>query len=337
MKAQQVSEDGWGLDNLHQVQLGDPDLGPGQVRVGMKAVSLNYRDLLTVNGLYNPRQLRPLIPCSDGSGEVLEVGPGVTRFKVGDHVCPIFAQAWLSGEPDRAKLKTTLGGPLNGTLCDKPVFHEDGLVRAPSHMDHKQASTLTCAALTAWSALFEQGDLKPGQVLVVQGTGGVSMFALQFGLMAGARVIVTSSSDKKLEFVKSMGAHDTINYKTTPDWGAEVKRLTGRVGADHIVEVGGAGTLNQSLRAIRIGGHISMIGVLSSAAENLSVIPILMQNIRIQGIIVGHREGFEAMNRALETHKIVPHISDEFDFDQSRQAFELMAAGGHMGKIVVNL
>ncbi len=335
MKAIQVAQAGWGLENLEWVDRDDQPLAHGEVRLSMRAVSLNYRDLLTVNGYYNPKQPRPLIPCSDGVGEVTEIGPGVTRFAVGDRVCPIFAQGWLSGEPTKPKLKTTLGGPLDGTLCTAPVFHENGLVLAPESLSDDEASTLTCAAVTAWSALFTQSDLQPGDTLVVQGTGGVSMFAMQFGLMAGARVIVTSSSDEKLEKVRAMGAHETINYKTTPEWGAEVKRLTGKVGADHIIEVGGAGTLNQSLRAIRIGGHVSMIGVLSGVADNINLIPILMQNVRVQGVIVGHRESFEAMNKTIELHQIKPQISHTFGFSEAREAFELMANGGHFGKIVV--
>ncbi|MEC9400622.1 MAG: NAD(P)-dependent alcohol dehydrogenase [Myxococcota bacterium] len=325
----------FGLENLKLVEREKPRAGHGQIVIRVKAASLNYRDLLMVRGHYNPRQPLPLIPCSDGAGEVVEVGEGVTGWEVGDRAAPIFSQTWQSGEPSRDKLRGTLGGPIDGMLAEYVCVSADGAVKPPDNLSDAEVSTLPCAALTAWSALVEQGSVKAGDVILVQGTGGVSMFALQFGVMLGARVIATSSSDEKLERVKQLGAAHTINYKDEPDWGKVARKLAGGDGVDHIVEVGGANTLEQSLKAIRPGGHISMIGVLSGTRQKLDIIPILMQNIRVQGILVGHREGFVAMNRAIEANGITPVISDTFAFEDAPAAFELMANAGHFGKIVV--
>jgi NADPH:quinone reductase-like Zn-dependent oxidoreductase len=327
--------DGFGLDRLAVAERPEPRPGPGQVLLRMGAASLNYRDLLTVKGLYNPKQPLPLVPCSDGAGQVVAVGEGVSRVAVGDRVATVFAQGWLSGEPDRDKLRSTLGGPLDGTLAELMLLDQDGVVRVPEHLSDEEAATLPCAAVTAWSALNTPGPARAGEVIVAQGTGGVSIFALQLGALLGARVIVTSSSDAKLERARELGAWATINYVEHPDWGREVRKLTGGRGADLVVEVGGAGTLAQSFDAVRIGGRIALIGVLSGTAAKIDVIPVLMKQVRVQGLLVGDREGFESMNRAIAQHELRPVVDRIFAFDEVRAALEHMADGKHLGKICI--
>ena len=331
MRAWQMEQ--FGLDGLKLVDRPDPaPPGPGRALVRIHAVSLNYRDWLTVQGLYNPRQKLPLIPCSDGAGEVIAVGEGVMRVKPGDRVCAIFAQGWHSGRISREKL-TTLGGPLDGMLCDLAVFDAEGLVPFPEHLSYQEAACLPCAGVTAWNAIVEQGRVQAGDTVVVQGTGGVSTFAMQFAKLQGARVIVLSSSDTKLAAV---GASEGINYRTIPDWDKRVRELTGGVGADHIVEVGGAGTLARSLKAARMGGTISVIGQLSGNSAEINLIPILMHNIRLQGVMVGSRETFESMNRAIATNKLRPILdTKELTFKEAKAGFEHLSTGGHVGKITL--
>ena len=336
MKVLEIRER-FGLDQLLQGERPDPEAGPGQVLLRMHAASLNYRDLLTVQGQYNPKQPLPLIPCSDGVGEVVAIGPGVHRVNVGDLVTPLFAQRWIAGEPTRDGLRSTLGGPYDGTLAELMVVDSESVVRAPEHLTHEEAATLPCAALTAWSALVSLGGVKPGDIVLVQGTGGVSIFALQFALLLGARVIVTSSHDAKLERVRALGAWETINYRTQPDWGREVKKLCGGAGADLIIEVGGALTLPQSLVAIRPGGTIALIGVLSGRTGDLNLAPIFMPQVRVQGVFVGNRERFEAMNRAITLHQLRPAVSRVFPWEEARPAFEHLASGEHFGKICIRI
>lgn len=326
----------FGLDNLKVVERPLPAIGPRQVRVKVRAASLNFRDLLMVKGQYNPRQKLPLIPLSDGAGEVVETGTEVTRFKVGDRAAGIFSQTWLGGEPTREKLAGTMGGPLDGWLAEEIVLDQDGLVHVPEHLSDEEAACLPCAAVTAWSALT-QGNLEAGDTVLVQGTGGVSLFALQFAKLFGARVIATSSSDEKLARVRQLGADETINYRSVPEWGKQARELTGKLGVDHVVEVGGAGTLEQTLKCVKVGGHISMIGVLTGNAASVSLIPILMQNVRVQGVLVGSRDQFEAMNRAISVHKLKPVVDRVFPFTEARAAFEHMASGAHFGKIVIRI
>jgi NADPH:quinone reductase-like Zn-dependent oxidoreductase len=306
------------------------------VLIRVKALSLNYRDLLVVKGLYNPRMRLPAVPFSDGAGEVVAVGDGVTRVKVGDRVAGIFMQKWLDGGIDEAKAKSSLGGGAEGMLAELVALHEDGVVRLPEHLTDEEAATLPCAAVTAWHALVTAGKLKTGDSVLTQGTGGVSIFALQFARMHGARVIATSSSDEKLARVKQMGASDGINYKTTPDWDKRVLELTGGVGVDHVVEVGGAGTLGRSLKAVRMGGMVALIGVLSGGGE-VNPMPILMKNVRVQGIYVGSRAMFEAMNRAIALHQMRPVIDRVFPFAQVKDALRHMESGAHFGKICVRV
>jgi NADPH:quinone reductase-like Zn-dependent oxidoreductase len=328
---------GFGLDHLALVERPDPAPGPGQALVRLRAASLNFRDLLTAEGKYNPKQKLPLIPCSDGAGEVVAVGEGVTRVQPGDRVCTVFAQKWLAGRPTRERLRSTLGGPLDGTLAELALFDQEGLVKAPESLSDEEAATLPCAAVTAWSALVTEGNLTAGETVLVQGTGGVSLFALQLAKLLGARVIATSSSDEKLERVRAMGADETINYNEVPTWGARARELTGGLGVDHVVEVGGAGTLQQSLQATRFGGTISLIGNLAGSKTELLLTQVFMQQIRLQGILVGSREGFEAMNRAIDLHRLRPVIDRAFPLEEAPAAFRAMAAGGHFGKIVVRI
>jgi len=324
----------FGLDHLALVERPDPVPGPGQALVRLRAASLNYRDLLTVEGKYNPKQKLPLIPCSDGAGEVVAVGEGVTRVRPGDRVSPIFAQRWIAGEPTRDRLRSTLGGPLDGTLAELAVFDQEGLVKIPEHLTDEEAATLPCAAVTAWTALE---GITAGDTVLLQGTGGVSIFALQLAHLRGARVIITSSSDEKLARSRELGASEGINYRETPDWGAKVKELTGGTGVDRVVEVGGAGTLKQSLQAVRMGGIIALMGNLAGTTAEIPLPLIFMQNVRVQGILVGPRESFEALNRAIAFHHLHSVIDRVFPLEEVRDALEHMGAGGHFGKIVVRI
>lgn len=325
-----------GLDALTLTERPEPQPKPGQVLIKMRAASLNYRDLLTVKGAYNSKQKLPLIPLSDGAGEVVAVGEGVTRVKIGDRVAGTFMQKWVGGEFSSQKANSALGGAIDGVLAESVTLHEDGVVHIPEHLSYQEAAALPCAAVTAWHALITEGNLKAGDTILVQGTGGVSIFALQFAKMVGARVIATSSSDEKLERAYQLGATEGVNYKTTLAWDEQVWKLTGGVGVDHVVEVGGAGTLNKSLRAVRMGGRISLIGVLTGVGGEISTASILQKNIRVQGIYVGSREMFEAMNRAIALHQMKPVIDQVFPFEHAREAFSHMESGAHFGKICIH-
>jgi NADPH:quinone reductase-like Zn-dependent oxidoreductase len=328
--------DGFGLDHLTLVERPEPRPGPGQALVRVRAASLNYRDLLMVDGRYNRKQKLPLVPCSDGAGDVVAVGDGVSRVRPGDRVCGIFAQGWIAGEPGRELIRTTLGGPLDGMLAELVALAAEGLVKTPDHLSDLEAATLPCAAVTAWSALIE-GGLKAGETVLLLGTGGVSLFALQLSVLAGARAIITSSSDEKLERARQLGAAAGINYRQVPEWGARVKELTGGEGADYVLEVGGATTLPQSLQAVRVGGRIYLIGVLSGTATEVSIPAIQMRRVRVEGVLVGSRASFEALNRAVSLHRLRPVIDNTFPLAEARAAFEHMAAGRHFGKICIEL
>jgi len=328
----------FGIENLVETERPEPVPGPGEVAVKVSAASLNFRDLLMVRGHYNPRQPLPLIPLSDGVGEVIGVGRNVRRVQIGDRVAGCFVQDFVvrPGPRDGSHLRRTLGGPIDGMLAEVAVLSAHGVVKVPEHLSDVDAATLPCAGVTAWSALVGQGGMQAGDVVVVQGTGGVSLFALQIAQALGAFVIVTSSSDAKLERALAMGAHEGINYVKTPEWGKEVKRLTDRLGADHIVEVGGGGTLQQSIKAVRRGGHISVIGVLSGGRAEVNVTPILMGNIRLQGVFVGSRTEFQDLNEAVTRHKIEPIVDRVFPFSEAREAFEYFAEGNHFGKVCIS-
>ena len=327
----------FGLENLKVEERPDPRPGPGQVLVRVRACSLNFRDALMVRGFYNPRQPLPLVPLSDGAGEVLAVGEGVTRVAPGDRVAGCFVQDWIAGKLTKAIGRSTLGGPADGMLAELKVLPEHGGGRVPGHLSFVEAATLPCAALTAWTALVEEGRVRPGETVLVLGTGGVSVFALQFARLLGARAIVTSSSDEKLARARELGAAETINYKADAKWGATARDLAGGEGADLVVEVGGAGTVEQSLAAVRPGGTIALIGNLSGAVKDLNLLSILMRNVRVQGVLVGHRAGFEAMNRAVALHALRPVVDRVFPFEEARAAFEHLARGDHFGKVCIEL
>jgi len=338
MKFVEMSATGFGEDNLRTVEADAPRPGPGEVLLRMRAASLNYRDLLMVRGQYNPRQPLPLVPCSDGVGEVVALGEGVRRVAVGQRASPIFASGWLSGPPTAQTTRMTRGGPLHGTLATHLVVPAGDLVIPPAHLTDAEAACLPCAAVTAWSALVTLGGLQPGQSVLVQGTGGVALFALQIAAAMGARVIQTSSQDEKLARTAAMGAAAGINYVREPRWGRAARGLAGGDGVDHIVELGGAGTLGESLRAVRPGGTISLIGVLAGGSAPLNITPILMRQIRVQGVFVGHRASFEALCAFLADNPGVrPTISDTFGLGEAADALRHMAAGGHFGKIVIDL
>lgn len=333
MKAYELRQ--FGVENLTLVEREEPRPGPHEVVVRFHAACLNYRDLMFAKGVYNPKAKLPSVPLSDGAGVVSAVGEGVTRWKVGDRVCPLFAQGWLDGGPSAQKNRTALGaGELDGVLRESGAFHENGLVRIPEHLSFEEAATLPCAAVTAWNALVESGHLKAGDTVLTLGTGGVSMFALQFAKMHGARVIATSSSDEKLARARELGADETVNYKQTPAWEKEVLRLTNGAGVDHVVEVGGAGTLAKSIACTRVGGHVAVIGVLASEGD-FNPISILMKSIRVQGIFVGSRQMFEDMNRAISAARLKPVIDRTFAFSEAREALKHMESGAHFGKIVL--
>ena len=335
MRAAQV-QGGFGLEALAITDLPDPSPRPGQVVVRVRAVSLNYRDMLVVKGLYSRKLPLPLTICSDCAGEVVAAGPGVTRLAPGDRVASVFMPGWIGGEVDEARAKTALGAAAPGVLAEKVAFHEEGLVKIPGHLSLEEAATLPCAALTAWHAVVEKGRVKSGDTILVLGSGGVSVFALQFARLAGARVIATSSSDKKLARLRDLGAAETINYTTTPEWDEAVRKAAG-AGVDHVIEVGGAGTMSRSLRAVRMGGRISLIGSLSGGAGEVNLMLCLMKSVVIQGIFVGSREMFESMNRAITMHKLRPIIDRVFPLEDAAAALRHVESGAHFGKVCIRL
>jgi NADPH:quinone reductase-like Zn-dependent oxidoreductase len=335
MKVVEIPE--YGIDKLRVAERDTPQPGPGQVLVKMKAASLNYRDLATVLGAFGSFYRLPLVPLSDACGEVAAVGPDVTRVKAGDRVASLFFQRWLAGDLTQEGQASALGGSLDGVWRDHALLSADGVSKVPTHLTDAEVATLSCAGLTAWRALVVEGGLKAGETVVVQGTGGVSIFALQFAKAAGAEVIVTSSSDEKLARARGLGADHLVNYKKVPEWSKAVREITGGRGADHVVEVGGAGTLEQSLQSIRIGGHVSIIGVLAGPVKDLQIRWIMAPNAKVKGITVGSREHFEAMCRAIGLHGIKPVIDKTFPFDAPKEAFAHMAGQSHFGKITIDL
>jgi NADPH:quinone reductase-like Zn-dependent oxidoreductase len=325
----------FGVDSLEFVERSTPQPGPGEVLVRVHAISLNYRDLLMVKGLYNPKLKLPRIPCSDGAGEVAAVGEGVTRWKTGDRVAGIFMQNWLDGPLTPAKSKGALGGDIDGMLAEYVVLRDTGLVRLPEHLSFAEGATLPCAAVTAWNALAA-GRLKSGATVLILGTGGVSIFALQLARMMGVRVLGVSGSDKKLERARALGLDAGLNYRETPAWDRWALERTGGEGVDLVIEVGGVGTLPRSLGAIRMGGVIAQIGVLAGAAEPLPLALILHKQARIQGIYVGSRKDFEEMNKAITLTGIRP-VAELFPWSQAREVMARMEKAAHFGKLVLTV
>lgn len=333
MRAWQISS--FGIDSLEFVERPTPAPGPGEILIAVRAISLNFRDLLMVKGLYNPKMRLPRIPCSDGAGQVVEVGPGVTAWKPGDRVCGIFMQNWLDGPLTAERAKGALGGDIDGVLADFVVLKEHGVVQIPEHLSFQEAATLPCAAVTAWNAL-SCGNVKPGTTVLIQGTGGVSIFALQFGRLRGARVIGISSSNEKLDRAGKMGLDAGLNYRENPEWERWALDQTDGQGVDLVVEVGGSGTLPRSLRALRYQGTVAQVGVLSGGAEPLPIPSILHKMARIHGIYVGSRQDFVEMNRAVSLAQLRP-VGEEFHWTQAREVLEKMDEGSHFGKLVLTV
>ena len=333
MKAYQIRDE-WSLEHIELVEIPKPSPGPGEVLVEMKASSLNYRDMVVANRGYGSKTGNlPLIPVSDGVGIVRELGDGVSRVAIGDRICPLFMQGWISGPPNRERLSTTLGGPIDGVMAEFRCFPQDSVSKVPEELTDLEASTLPCAALTAWSALVEEGKLQPGESVLIQGTGGVSLFALQFAKICGARCILISGSNQKMKRAQEFGADEVLNYQDLPEWGKQVRDFSGGEGVDHIVEVGGPETLPQSLRAIRPGGTISMIGVLSGSEMKAQLGLIVTRQIRLQGITVGHRDGFEAMASAINASGMKPIVDQVYPFTSLPEAMHSLSEAKHFGKI----
>ena len=335
MKVFQV-EDAWAMENMRISTRPDPHAESGQVRLRMKASALNYRDkLIPVRGYGSRMKTLPLIMLSDGLGIVESVGEGVTHFKIGDRVCPLFFQRWQNGPPNKEKLSLSLGCEIDGTMAEFMVLPEHGIAYAPDHLNDIEAASLGTAGVTAWRALVTEGRIMQGDKVLVQGTGGVSLFALQFAKMLGADVIVISSSDDKLDRARIMGADETINYLKVTQWGKRAREIAGGEGVDHVVEVGGQGTIQQSLHAVRTGGTISLIGVLGGGIMDVPLGPIVTRHVRLQGITVGSRDDFINMATAMMQHKIRPVIDRVFKFDELRPAIDYLSDGKHFGKICI--
>ena len=325
----------FGIDSLELIDRPTPEPAAGEVLVKVRAVSFNYRDLLMVKGLYNPKLRLPRVPCSDGAGEVVAVGEGVTAWKAKDRVCGIFMQNWHDGPLTSAKSKGALGGDIDGMLAERVVLKSTGLVAIPEHLSFEEAATLPCAAVTAWNALAA-GNLKPGATVLIQGTGGVSVFALQLARLRGARVLGISGSHEKLERAYSLGLDAGLNYRDHPEWDQWAQDETGGEGVDLVVEVGGMGTLGRSLRAIRVGGVIAQVGVLSGPADPLPLPFILHKMVRIQGIYVGSRKDFEDLNKAVSLALLRP-VGENFNWTQARDALRRMEEASHFGKLVLTV
>lgn len=334
MKAWQIRGE-YGIDRLACVDLPAPSPGQGQVVVAMRAASLNYRDLVTVRGIAGAKAPPALIPFSDGAGVVDAVGPGVRGIAVGDRVAPTFFQSWVDGPVTAEARAQALGGSLDGVLQERIALRADGVVKIPDGMTFEEAATLPCAGLTAWRAVAVEAPVGPGQTVLVQGTGGVSIFALQFAKALGARVIVTSSSDAKLDRARALGADHGINYVATEDWAAEARRFTGGRGVDVVVEVGGEDTLQQAMAAARVGGRIVVIGVLSGFGSTIPLPVLFSNNLHLIGISVGSRAHFVDMLAHIERWRLQPVIDRTFAFDEVPEALRTMESGRFFGKLCV--
>jgi len=325
------------LDNIRVIERPEPKPGPHEVLVRLRAAALNFRDLVVVEGGYGARQKKQdLVMLSDGAGEVVELGSEVTNWQVGDRVVACFFPDWQAGPPTERRLAANLGGSIDGVACEYRVFAEDAIVRGPKHLNFVRSATLPCAALTAWAAVIGQGGVGPGASVLTQGTGGVSLFALQFARAAGAQVIATSSSEAKLEKLRTLGAAHVINYVENPKWGEAVQQLVPG-GVDLVVEIGGGGTIAQSLRAVRMGGVVSIIGVVDGARHDLNLPVVIVKNVRLQGASAGNRAQLEAMIRAMEQHAIRPVIDRTFPLTELRAALEHLKSRKHVGKICVEM
>jgi NADPH:quinone reductase-like Zn-dependent oxidoreductase len=336
MKAWQL-QNNFGLENLNLVETKTRPLGPNDVLVRVKACSLNFRDLMVVKGQYNPKLRFPLVPVSDGAGEVMAVGADVTDFAVNDKVAGIFSQEWMFGTSSPHMTSTTLGDPLDGMLTEQVVLKSHGLVKVPKYLSFAEAACLPCAGVTAFNAMFCQANLTMGDTILIEGTGGVSLFALQFAKVMGLKSIVLSSSNDKLGRARELGATHTINYVEHPQWHKEVLSVTEGLGVDAVIEVGGGETINQAISCVKPGGTILVIGILTGIETRMNLIPVLMKNIRLQGIFVGAKSVFTSLNRMLEHSKIHPVIDRSFTFDEAKSAFTHLESQKHFGKVVITM
>lgn len=325
-----------GIAGLKVVDLPEPKPGPGEAVVAIRACSLNYRDTILLNGGYPRNQNYPVIPVSDGAGEVIAVGEGVDGLRVGDRVAANFLRDWITGPVTERALRSSLGGGIDGVLAERVCLPADSLVPIPDHLSYAEGATLPCAAVTAWNALTSAG-IKPGDDVLLLGTGGVSIFALQFAKAAGARVILTSGSDDKAARARALGADETINYRKHPDWHEQALALTGGTGVDLVLEVGGPGTFDRSLKSTRPGGTIALIGLLDPGKEPPNILPLLMNAQRVHGIYVGSVAMFREMNRAIAVNQLRPVIDRAFPFNEAPRAYEYLASQQHLGKIVIEL
>ena len=337
MRAYEVQEKTPDYSGVVEVERGRPTPGEEEALVRIHACSLNYRDLAVANSeMVYPSEDIPVVPFSDGAGEVVEVGDAVEGLAVGDRVATPFAPNWLEGERTAAKTRFSTGGNIDGALAQYVTFPAETLTELPEHLSYEEGATLTCAGLTAWRALVEDGGLRAGESVLALGTGGVSTFAVQFAEACGARSIVTSSSDEKLERARELGADETINYEETPEWGEAVQELTG--GIDHVVEVGGAGTLQRSLEAAGTNGHVHVIGVLTGMTEGVVPGPILAKSLLVEGVSgVGSVAMFGRMVDAIDATGLTPVVDRVFDFDDAREAYRHLESGAHQGKVVVRV
>jgi NADPH:quinone reductase-like Zn-dependent oxidoreductase len=337
MRAYQILP-GDGIDGLQCVDFPERELGTGEVRVRVHAVSLNYRDLMVARGNYLVNVDDPVIPCSDGAGEVLAVGAGVSRLQVGDRVAASFFPYWQDGPTGPDKIRHSLGGDIDGMLAEEVVLPEDALVKIPSAMSYVDASTMPCAGVTAWNAIFESSNgIRPGDTVLLLGTGGVSVLGLQLARAAGLRTIITSSSDEKLQRARELGAHHTINYVATPEWQEEVLRFTHGAGADVVLEVGGQGTVNRSVASCAMGGSVAIIGGVSGFGGEVNPATLLAGAKRMVGIFVGSRAMLEQVMRFAATSDIKPVVDRVFGFDQAKEAYRTMESGSHFGKVVISV
>ncbi len=339
MRAYEIVAGSTSLEGLKRGSRPDPVAQTGQILVRMQTASLNFRDLMVARGLYFGGPVSSAtIPLSDGTGEVVSVGSGVTRFKVGDRVCGTFFRGWTDGRTPEGPRVSLGAPPADGVLAEYAVFDEQNAVAVPGHLAPEAAATLPCAGVTAWHALIENGRVMPGETVLVIGTGGVSVFALQFARLAGARVLAISSSDQKLERARQLGAEGGVNYRQKPDWEAEILRLTHGRGVDHIIEVGGVGTLGRSMAAVAPGGRIQLIGVLTGhGAQPPSPYALMGKQATLQGVFVGSRAHFERMNAAIAGARLEPVLDRVFSFEEAPAAYQYLEQGAHFGKVVIRI
>jgi NADPH:quinone reductase-like Zn-dependent oxidoreductase len=328
---------GRGNESLQRVDYQPPPPAGREVRVRVHAVALNYRDLMIARGTYPVATERPPIAIADGAGEVVAVGPGATRFRIGERVARIYFSEWIDGPPTPRNTAAVPGASVDGMLTQEAVLHEDHLVAVPPNLDYNEAAALSCAGVTAWNALFVEGRAQPGDTVLLLGTGGVSIWALQLAKAAGLRAIITSSSDAKLARARELGADETINYRTTAEWQEEVLRLTAGRGVDLTVEIGGRDTLNRSVAATRMGGTVVLVGGVAGFTAQLDIVPLLVGHKRLTGIAVGSRSMFEALNRFVALANIRLVVDRVFEFGQAREAFSYLESANHFGKVVIKV